>query len=214
MPKWNDILIQGQQSDWLIELWCFWPSGAVGHLVIISISINNFSAITDTPYERERDILVWGFQSLSCSSLELTLKVTLSGLLPFSDFSAKGLASAALPCVCTEKQCSDHCLCRSCFTAGAIPAHTKSCYQLGQLLSTGENSIPQSPVCSHLHSEIMESVCFRLGFFFFLMSPRPFIFDFMLWLLNQNILCSLNTKEDSKTRKKKSVPCIMKLGCV
>lgn len=173
-------------------------------------NINNFSAITDTPYERERDILVWGFQSLSCSSLELTLKVTLSGLLPFSDFSAKGLASAALPCVCTEKQCSDHCLCRSCFTAGAIPAHTKSCYQLGQLLSTGENSIPQSPVCSHLHSEIMESVCFRLGFFFFFyVSQALHIWFHALIIKPKHSLLSTLNKYKRRFKNKKEKECTM-----
>lgn len=144
MPKWNDILFPGQQSDWLIELWCFWPSRTVGHLVIISISINSFSAVTDTPYERERDILVWGFQSLSCSSLELTLKVTLSGLLPFSDFSAKGLASVALPYVCTEKQCSDHCLCRSCFTAGAIQFMLKAATSSGNCFPQGKIQSPRA----------------------------------------------------------------------
>lgn len=106
----RDSRVTGQLSSDVSEHLA--PSEAVGHLVIISISVSNFSAVTDMPYKRERDILVWGFRSLSCSSLELTLKVTLSGLLPLSDFSANGLASAALPCVCTEKQCSDHCLCR------------------------------------------------------------------------------------------------------
>lgn len=107
----------GQQGDWSVELWCvrtfstFRSCRSLSDYFSISQQFQ-CSKVTDMPYKRERDILVWGFRSLSCSSLELTLKVTLSGLLPLSDFSANGLASAALPCVCTEKQCSDHCLCR------------------------------------------------------------------------------------------------------
>jgi hypothetical protein len=46
MPKYSDILVQGQQSDWLIEL-------CVGHLVI-SASVRQFQC--SSRYELQRDI--------------------------------------------------------------------------------------------------------------------------------------------------------------